>query len=368
MGIEPDSRAARGETVEIRRPAGNLPSVTVDGQPTAGNREFRRRPVFPAHQPPALSLTGTSLRRLVIAIGLAEVLLIVALPTLFLVTAVKDRPVGIGIGIGIGVVLIVAFQYVAIRTVLGKQIAGQRETRAFARLLDQTIEQEKLRIVFQPIFRASDGVQVGVEALTRFDVDTGMSPESWFGAAHTVGRTQQLEMVAVRIALRYAPELPAPLYLALNVSPDTFVSAELRAVVLDSPLPNERIVLELTEHVAINDYGPVVASRELFRTAGVRVAIDDTGAGFSSFRHVITVSPDIIKMDHSLAAGVDRDPLQSGLVDAVLTFARTAGIVVIAEGVETTGQLMRLTQLGVDQIQGHLLGAPTAPPTGRRHA
>ena len=347
---------------------GTLRPVTVDGQPAVGVRDARPRPAFPAQPPSALQLTESSLRRLLVTIGLAELVLIVALPLIFIAPGDHSHRLGAALAIGAGVVLVVVLQYLAIRAVLGRQLADQRRAREFGRLLDETIKQERLRIVFQPIFRASDGVQIGVEALARFDLDNGMCPEMWFAAAHNVGRTQQLEMLALRMALRYAPDLPAQLYLALNVSPDTFVSAELRSVILESPLPNDRIVLELTEHVEINDYAPVVASRELFRKAGVRVAIDDTGAGFSSFRHVITVAPDIIKMDHSLAAAVDRDPLQSGLVAAVLTFARTAGIIVIAEGVETTGQLMRLTQLGVDQLQGHLLGAPTAPPNGRRSA
>ena len=347
---------------------GSLRTVTVDGHTAPGTPDSRPRPSFPAQLVTTLSLTGPSLRRLVLSVGLAELFLIVALPALFVLTNDSDRATSIAIVIGACVVVIVGLQVLAIRSVLGPHIDDQRKARDFARLLDQTIEQERLRIVFQPIFRASDGSQVGVEALARFDSDNGMCPESWFAAAHTVGRTQQLEMLALRMALRYAPELPDPLYLALNVSPETFVSAELRSVILESALPNDRIVLELTEHVAVSDYGPVVASRELFRDAGVRVAIDDTGAGFSSFRHVVTVTPDIIKMDHSLAVNIDRDPLQSGLVAAVLTFARTAGIVVIAEGVETTNQLMLLTQLGVDQIQGHLLGAPAAPPSGRRTA
>jgi len=340
---------------------GSFRRVTVDRPMAHRSTEDRRR--FPGIAP-RLSLAGPSLRRVCIAVGLVELVLIGIGPALFYTHDPDRKPFGLGLALALGGVVLVSLivQFLAVRSVLGLQIKEQRKLREFTKLLDETIEQERLRVVFQPIFRASDGAQVGVEALARFDADNGMCPESWFVAAHAVGRTQQLEMLALRLALRHAADLPQPLYLALNVSPATFVSAELRAVILASPLPKERIILELTEHVAIDDYGQVIASRQLYREANVRVAIDDTGAGFSSFRHVIAISPDIIKMDHSLAKGVDEDPLQSGLVAAVLTFARSAGIVVIAEGVETTGQLMRLTQLGVDQIQGHLLGAPVAPP------
>ncbi|MCW2494869.1 EAL domain-containing protein [Jatrophihabitans sp.] len=318
---------------------------------------FQRRAFLTALRT-GVALPGPLLRRLLLTVGLTELLLLGGGLTLLVVTS--DRDAGIAeIGAVIGAVLAVLLvQAIALRIVLRPTREEQRRRLYIRAKIENVLFAGSLRMAFQPIFRASDGVQVGVEALARFRDPVCSDTERWFEAAAEVGLTQELEMLAVRSALDEAAQLPAPLYLALNVSPSTFISAALRRTLLTGSFPTARVVLELTEHDAIPDYVPVMVCRDLFRAEGITVAIDDTGAGFSSMRHVVTLAPDVVKIDRSLVTKIDVDATQQAMVAAVVAFAHTVGITVVAEGVETTAQLLQLTQLGVDEVQGYLLGPP----------
>jgi EAL domain-containing protein (putative c-di-GMP-specific phosphodiesterase class I) len=108
----------------------------------------------------------------------------------------------------------------------------------------------------------------------------------------------------------------------------------------------------------INDYERLHDALENLRRAGVRVAIDDAGAGFASMRHIVKLSPDMIKLDMSLTRGIDQDPKLRAMASALIAFARETGSTVIAEGVETAGELDALRGLGVNKVQGFLLGQP----------
>jgi len=96
------------------------------------------------------------------------------------------------------------------------------------------------------------------------------------------------------------------------------------------------------------------------RSHGIRLAVDDAGAGYASFRHIVALAPDIIKIDRGIVSGVDKDTARSALVGAMVTFARSSGATIVAEGVEKTSELDCLNRLGVDYLQGHLTGVPTS--------
>ncbi len=129
-------------------------------------------------------------------------------------------------------------------------------------------------------------------------------------------------------------KLPSGLYLSINASPATIVSAEFRAAMAE--IPAERVVLELTEHTGIDDYhlfGEAIAE---LRSNGLRLAVDDAGSGFSSFRHILNLRPDIIKLDIALTRGIDTDPARRALGSAMLTFGLDAyNASIVAEGIET---------------------------------
>ena len=122
--------------------------------------------------------------------------------------------------------------------------------------------------------------------------------------------------------------------------------------------PAQRLVLELTEHAVVQDYASLQVALHPLRQRGVRVAIDDAGAGYASMRHILQVRPDIIKLDMSLTRGIDQDFQRRAMASALIAFARETGSVIVAEGVETEAELAQLKRLGAANAQGFLLGRP----------
>ena len=213
-------------------------------------------------------------------------------------------------------------------------------------------------IVFQPIVDLRTGGEVGAEALARFEVPSVRSPAAWFSEAKAIGLGVELEMAAIRAALDQLDRLPSCLYLSLNASPDTIMASEFRAAVAD--VAAERVVLELTEHESIDDHLLFENAVNELRSNGVRLAVDDAGAGFSSFRRILNLHPDVIKLDIGLTRGIDADPARQALGKALLAFGLDAfDTVVVAEGVETEGEFSTLRRLGCRYGQGFYLGRPS---------
>lgn len=115
---------------------------------------------------------------------------------------------------------------------------------------------------------------------------------------------------------------------------------------------------ELTEHAAVADYVELSRALEPLRRNGMRIAVDDAGAGFSSLQHIVALVPDVIKLDMSLTRSVDTDAARRALAAALVFFSKETSSTIIAEGVETTGELEALIELGVHGAQGYLLGRP----------
>jgi EAL domain-containing protein (putative c-di-GMP-specific phosphodiesterase class I) len=174
-----------------------------------------------------------------------------------------------------------------------------------------------------------------------------------------VGAGRELELLAVRTALANTSALPEHLYVAINVSPSTLASPALLATLLASGVACSRLVVEVTEHTSIPEYAPLQEARARLRDHGVRVAVDDAGSGYASFRHIVALAPDIIKLDRGLVAGIDHDEACRALVAAVVMFALESGAVLVAEGIENAGELAAIERLGVDSAQGYHLGRPT---------
>ncbi len=235
---------------------------------------------------------------------------------------------------------------------LEEETARRREK--FVRI---TLADRSLQTVFQPIVDLRTGDTVGAEALARFTAPPFRAPDLWFAEAAELGLGTELEVTALRSALEQLVTLPSGLYLSINASPATIVSAEFRASMKE--IPAERVVLELTEHTGIDDYhlfGEAIAE---LRSNGLRLAVDDAGAGFSSFRHILNLRPDIIKLDIALTRGIDTDPARRALGSAMLTFGLDAyNASIVAEGIETKSELSTLQGLGCHYGQGYYLGRP----------
>jgi EAL domain-containing protein (putative c-di-GMP-specific phosphodiesterase class I) len=217
-----------------------------------------------------------------------------------------------------------------------------------------------LRTAFQPIVSLADGRVLGVEALSRFAVaDEGRTAEDWFADAARVGLGVDLEIHAAVHALRLATALPEDAYVSVNLSPETLLWPGLPEVLAKAPIPPSRIVVELTEHSAVGDYDALDRALQPLREAGLRLAVDDAGAGYATFRHILRLAPDLIKLDRSLICGIDGDPARRALAGAVVALAREMGGVVAAEGLESSAELAVVLGLGIDAGQGYLLGRPS---------
>jgi EAL domain-containing protein (putative c-di-GMP-specific phosphodiesterase class I) len=214
-------------------------------------------------------------------------------------------------------------------------------------------------IVFQPIFRVSETRPAGFEALSRFSSANGApprGPDRWFADAARVGLAEPLELAAVKRALALLPCLPAEAYLTVNVSPATATSPLLAAALVQAG--PERLVLEITEQQEADDVDTLLASLAPLRAAGLRLAVDDAGAGYSGLQKILLLRPDIIKLDRFFVNGIDHDPSRRALTLALVAFAHQMQAELIAEGVETDAERATLEALGVAKLQGWLLGRP----------
>ncbi len=212
-------------------------------------------------------------------------------------------------------------------------------------------------IALQPIVDLASGVRVGMEALSRFPVEWERAPDVVFAEAHSVGRGDDLELMALRRAAEHLDRGEG--YIAMNVSPGTLMTPQCADLL--SQLPVDRVLLELSEHEPVQDYDALAAALAPFRAAGLRLAIDDVGAGFSSLRHIVVSAPDVLKIDRSLVSGVAADPVRTVLIRSLVDFARGLGAQVVAEGVETAEDAAALRALGVDYGQGWYFGRPAVP-------
>jgi PAS domain S-box-containing protein len=214
-----------------------------------------------------------------------------------------------------------------------------------------------MHCVYQPILSVVTGRLIGAEALCRFP-GSERDPEAWFAASTEVGLGVELDLAAIRLALRDAGTLPPDVYLSINLSPDTLNSPELMAVLLSADIAPDRLVMEITEHASILDYDDFLPAAEMLRSHGVRIAIDDAGAGYASFRHILRLAPEFIKLDRSLVSGINTDPAKRALVAAVVMFGLEMKATIIAEGLEVAEELRALQDLGIDAAQGNLFGRP----------
>jgi EAL domain-containing protein (putative c-di-GMP-specific phosphodiesterase class I)/CheY-like chemotaxis protein len=216
------------------------------------------------------------------------------------------------------------------------------------------------RLIYQPLIDLTDGRCIGVEALSRFDALPHRAPDKWFAEADLEGLRVEMELIAVRSALDDLDRLDPDAFLSVNVSPVTCCAPELRGTIERSQ--PERVVLEITEHTPVTDYRELSACLAPLRTRGVRLAIDDTGAGFSSLSHVLGLAPELIKLDIDVCRNIEADETREALVRALADFASHIGADIVAEGIESPAQLFALRDAGVRYGQGFYFGRPQSLP------
>lgn len=214
------------------------------------------------------------------------------------------------------------------------------------------------RLVFQPVVDLARAEVVGYEALARFGGTGLRTPGPYLAAAEQNGRGADLEAHLLRQALAARADVPAGCFLAVNLSPVLLASAPVLGL-LRSAGDLAGLVLELTEHVPVDNLGALRRRIDGLREQGALLALDDTGAGWSGLRQVAELRPDIVKLDKSLVTDVDRDQVKQGLIELVGQFVSRLGSRLLVEGVERFEELDAVTRLGVPLAQGWLLGRPS---------
>jgi PAS domain S-box-containing protein len=236
---------------------------------------------------------------------------------------------------------------------LAPSLARERRMTQARERVRSIIEARAFGPVYQPVLDLARGSIVGFEALTRFT--DGWPPAEAFATAAECGLGTALEQATLAAAVEAARDLPRAAWLSLNVSPTMLGDVDrLRPLLGAGARP---LVLEVTENETIAAYGPVRAAvRRL--GPGIRMAVDDAGAGVANFNHLVELRPDFVKIDAGLVRGVDVDVGRQAVVAAILHFAAASPCVVIAEGIETVAERETLRGLGVRLGQGFLLARP----------
>jgi EAL domain-containing protein (putative c-di-GMP-specific phosphodiesterase class I) len=182
----------------------------------------------------------------------------------------------------------------------------------------------------------------------------------WFAEADEVGLLHELELAAVGAALAALPALPDHVFLSVNVSPATLATQGFLGLIAASD--GARVVVEITEHARIDDYERLREALGAIRALGVRVAIDDAGAGFASLRHILRLEPEFIKLDRTLIDGIESDRSRQALAAGLISFAEKIDATIVAEGIERPAEVEALADLGVRYGQGYFFARPAPLP------
>ena len=222
--------------------------------------------------------------------------------------------------------------------------------------LRRSLGRAPARTLLQPVVHLETAQTAGYEALSDLSTRDLEGAGSWFRDAAVLGLGEEFELVLLSLALEELGGLPDDVYLSVNVSPQTVVSPHLPGLLRD--VGAGRLVLELTEHMPVEDYVSLNLALTGLRERGIRIAVDDAGAGFASLNHILLIRPEIVKLDVSLIRDIDTDVARRSLVTGLCGFTAEIGADCVAEGVETDAQARTLRELGVTYGQGWHLGPP----------
>ncbi|MDG2048822.1 MAG: EAL domain-containing protein [Myxococcota bacterium] len=237
----------------------------------------------------------------------------------------------------------------------------REEQRVFTELLLD----RRVSSVYEPIVEVGTHTVFGYEALVRGPRGTPLySADSLFRAAENHDLVFELDALCRASGLRGAADFPSDTKLFLNVMPSSLEAIGDREELLignlqESGLTARDIVLEINEQESIENFSTFRDLAERYRAQGFQFALDDTGSGYSGFEEMIELSPEYVKIDRSMVAGVDQDPTKQNVLVALLTLAEQMGSRVIGEGLGRLEELEMLQQLGIHFGQGWLFGQPT---------
>ena len=234
--------------------------------------------------------------------------------------------------------------------------------------LSAILAQRSIHSLFQPIICLSERRVFGYEALSRGPSNSPLhAPLNLFAIAHQAGRLTELEEACRDSACRRFCDEALEGKLFLNVSPESLLephypSGRTLRLLEQVGLPPSRVVIELTEHTPTDDFQLLSNALHHYRDMGFSIALDDLGAGYSSLRLWSELRPDYVKIDRHFIDGIHLDALKREFVGSILQIARASRAQVIAEGIELAEELAVLREMGVDLVQGYLLGRPQEYP------
>ncbi len=232
--------------------------------------------------------------------------------------------------------------------------------------LKAAIEQGQVEILFQPQFASVDGALIGAEGLSRWNHPRlgRIGAEALFDMAERAGQTALLTAHIAGRALAIAAHWPAELRLSLNVTAadlqeDGFAHTILSAAAQSGFSP-QRLTLEITEQALVAQLDESAQQLEALASLGIRIALDDFGAGFCNFRYLKRLPLHVLKLDRSMVHGIAEDERDLAVLRGILAMARALGLKVVAEGIETEAQRQAIAREGCEKWQGFLGGAPMA--------
>ena len=225
--------------------------------------------------------------------------------------------------------------------------------------IESCISDRAFALAYQPIVHLDTGTLAGVEALCRFH--DGAPPERRFRQSERLGLAADLDLAIIERALDDVAALP-PGDVSVNLSPSTILDERLCDLLVGADVGGERLVIEVTEHARIPDYQKAQDQLAVIRESGIRLAVDDAGAGYSTFEHILSLRPDMIKMDRSITHDIDSDGARRALAAALVLFGADIGATIVAEGVETSDEIAALRRAGIHWAQGFALGPPAMLP------
>lgn len=239
--------------------------------------------------------------------------------------------------------------------------------------LDRVLDEKLLVPWFQPLLDMPARRVFGFEALIRGPSNSPLhGPQALLKTAELSGQMARLELACFNAILRGHKELALDGKLFFNVSPDSllkpdFAPAEILRRLHAVGLERERLVLEVTEATPTFDYVILKDAVDRLRQAGLEIAMDDLGEGFSSLRLWSELKPAYVKIDRHFISGIHQDPHKHQFVRSIQQIAESAHAQVVAEGVESRSELAIIKDLGIRFAQGYLIGRPAALPTRVAH-
>jgi EAL domain-containing protein (putative c-di-GMP-specific phosphodiesterase class I) len=233
--------------------------------------------------------------------------------------------------------------------------------------LQELILKESIKTVFQPIVDLTNNEIVGYEALSRGPEGTEYEdPYILFDIAEETEMLFELDRLCRKMALQNAQRMKPNHKLFLNCLPSAvldpnFRDSYLKEFLKDLNLNPLNIVMEVTEREAIEHYDLFKEAVQYYTDLGFSIAVDDTGAGYSSLETIVELKPQYIKIDISIIRGIDKNILKQELIKAIVGLSKQMNSIAIAEGIETEGELNTLKEIGINMGQGFLFAKPGLP-------